>query len=44
MQYGTEVKFTSFCFKDLNVTLQFLFYVCFLLNNPVFAVKAKKSI
>jgi hypothetical protein len=29
---------------DLNVTLQFLFYVCFLLNNSVCAVKATKSI
>jgi hypothetical protein len=44
MQYGTKVKRTSFCCKDLNVTLDFLFYVCFLLNNSVCVVKAKKSI
>jgi hypothetical protein len=44
MQYGTKVKFTSFCCKDLNVTLEFLFYVCFLLNNSVCVVKARKSI
>jgi hypothetical protein len=44
MQYGTKDKFTSFCCKDLNVTLEFLFYACFLLNNSACAVKATKSI
>jgi len=43
-QYGTKVKCTSFCCMDLNVALEFLFYVCFLLNNSVCAVKATKSI
>jgi len=44
MQYGTKVIFTSFCCKDLNVTLEFLFYDSFLLNNSVCAVKATKPI
>ena len=44
MQYGTRVKFTSFCCKDSDVTLEFSFYVCFLLNNSVCVVKATKSI